>query len=246
MTDSIALAHPIYVLCKRTGLALSLAAAAFLLTTSAHAQFGPSTTGTQVKDTSGLHPPAGARVAIVEFADFECPACAHTNPTLVAAAAQYKIPWVRHDFLIPYHQWSPQAAVNARWLDINKSKAVGDEYRNQVFANQAAIYNLDALRKFTEKFAQSHGVTLPFAIDPQGKLLADVKADTALGTRTGVQHTPTIFIVTANSKGAPFIEVEHPDTDLYQVIDQALIDTTPVKPAPKTAVRAAAKKPATK
>jgi protein-disulfide isomerase len=209
---------------------------------SAGAQFGPSSSGTQVHDATALHPPVGARVAIVEFSDFECPACAHANPTLMAAAAQYKIPWVRHDFLIPYHQWSPQAAVNARWLDINKSKAVGDEYRNQVFANQASIYNLGALRQFTETFAKSHGVTLPFAIDPQGKLLAEVQADTALGTRTGVQHTPTIFIVTANSKGAPFIEVERPDSDLYQVIDQALIDTTPAKPAPKAAV----KKPASK
>ena len=35
-----------------------------------------------------------------------------------------------------------QAAVNARWFDM-KSKAVGDEYRDKVFANQTSIYNLD-------------------------------------------------------------------------------------------------------
>jgi protein-disulfide isomerase len=236
MIDSFALAHRISVLGRRSSLFLSFAATMLLLTSSAHAQFGAPAAGTQVKDASALHPPAGARVAIVEFADFECPACAHANPTVMAAAATYKIPWVRHDFLIPGHIWSTQAAVNARWFDLNKSKAVGEEYRNQLFANQASIYNLDALRQFTQKFAQSHGVQLPFALDPQGKLLAEVKADSEMGMRTGIHQTPTVFIVTANGKGAPFREVHSIDSDLYQTIDQALVDTAaPKAPAKKAA-----------
>jgi protein-disulfide isomerase len=235
MHDSIALA-------RRSSLLLCLAAAILFFASNAHAQFGAPAAGTPVKDASALHPPAGARVAMIEFSDFECPACAHANPTLMAAAATYKIPWVRHDFLIPGHIWSTQAAVNARWFDLNKSKAVGEEYRNQVFANQAAIYNLDALRQFTQKFAQSHGVSLPLALDPQGKLLAEVNADSEMGKRTGIQHTPTVFIVIANGKGAPFREVLTIDSDLYQDIDQALADAAPAKPAVKSSVKKAASK----
>jgi len=242
MSDFIALARRLSVFSRRSSLLLSLAAAVSLFAPNVQGQFGPSNPGTQVKDASALHPPAGARVAMVEFSDFECPACAHFNPTLMAAAATYKIPWVRHDFLIPGHIWSAQAAVNARWFDLNKSKAVGDEYRNQVFANQTSIYNLDALRKFTEKFAKDHGVQLPFTLDPQGKLLAEVKADSEMGRRTGIGHTPTVFIVTAGGKGAPFREVPAIDQDLYQIIDQALADTA----AAKTAAKTAAKKPAAK
>ena len=63
-----------------------------------------------------------------------------------------------------------------------------------------------------------------FAIDPQGKLASEVKADYALGQRIGIEHTPTIWVVTANSKGAPFVEVVD-RTKLYQLIDQALADT---------------------
>jgi len=37
--------------------------------------------------------------------------------------------------------------------------------------------------------------------------------------------TPTIYIVAANSKGAPFIRVNNPEQDLYQAIDRALADT---------------------
>jgi protein-disulfide isomerase len=187
-------------------------------------QFAAAAADTQVRDTSALHPPAGARVAIVEFDDLECPACAHANPILKGAAAKYKIPWVRHDFLIPAHIWSRNAAIYARWFD-TKSQALGDEYRDEVFANQTYIYNLGMLSQFTQKFAASHGVTLPFAVDPQNKLAAEVQADNDLGKRTGITLTPTVFIVTANSKGAPFIQVKSVDQDLYEDIDRALADT---------------------
>ena len=160
----------------------------------------------------------------------ECPVCGKENPLIKAAATSYKIPWARHDFIIPYHAWSTNGAISARWFD-TKSKALGDEYRDQVFANQSSISTPVVLREFTEKFAKSHGIALPFAIDPQGKLAADVKADSDLGRRTGIDHTPTVFIVTANSKGAPYIEVQHPDQDLYKTIDQALADT-PAAPQP--------------
>jgi hypothetical protein len=172
----------------------------------------------QVLDPSALHP---------------------ANPTLKAAAAQYKIPWIRHDFLIPYHNWSRNAAINARWFDA-KSKSIGDEYRDQVFANQRSIYNPDSLAKFTQQFAQSHGLSLPFAIDPQGKLANDVNADIALAQRTGVKSTPTIFVVEANGKGAPFTQVMKPAEQLYTVIDQAIADTA--SPAKSTVAKKSAGK----
>ena len=61
-------------------------------------------------------------------------------------------------------------------------------------------------------------------MDPQGKLAAEVKADYALGQRVGIEHTPTIWVVTDHSKGAPFVEVVD-RTKLFQLIDQALADT---------------------
>jgi protein-disulfide isomerase len=236
MTRYFVFADRISFLSKRSGLLLGLAAA-LLFAASAHAQFGAPAPGTLVHDASALHPPAGARVAIVEFADMECPDCARANPLLKEAAATYKIPWVRYDFPLPMHSWSFNAAVNARWFDAARGKALGDEYRDQVFANQSSIYNPDQLRRFTEKFAQSHGIALPFALDPQGKLTAAVKADYALGQRIGIEHTPTIWVVTANSKGAPFVEVLD-RSKLYQLIDQALADTAGAKaPARKPAGR---------
>ena len=208
----------------------AIAVAALGLISSAHAQFGGSASATtQVHDPSALVPPPGARVAIVEFEDQECPRCAAVNPKLKAAAAQYGIPWVRHDFPLKMHAWSFEAAVDARWFD-QKSKKLGDEYRDAIFANQGSFFNNpELMRKFTVSFAQNHGIQLPFALDPQGKLAAEVTADFNLGNRVGIDHTPTIWIVTSHSRGRPYIEVTDVDRNLYLTIDQALADTKAAK-----------------
>jgi protein-disulfide isomerase len=218
---------------RRASLLTAIAAfLAFFAVPAARAQFNAPAT-TPVHDPAALKPPAGARVAIIEFEDMECPDCGNANPVLKEAAAKYNIPWVRHDFPLPFHAWSFQAAVNARWFD-SKSKKLGDDYRDAVFANQPSITNLDVLRQFTENFAKNHNIQLPFALDPQGKFAAEVKADYALGQRIGIEHTPTIWVTTSNSKGAPFVEVVD-RTKLFQLIDQAIADTksTPVRTAHK-------------
>lgn len=224
MSRCFPLSFPLPAGAGRIRFFLGVAGAALLLAAApgARGQFGPEPT-TPVHDSSALRPPAGARVAIVEFDDMECPDCARANPLLKEAAARYKIPWIRHDFPLPFHSWSFRAAVYARWFD-TKSKALGNQYRDAVFANQISIFNPGALQQFTEKFASDHGLALPFEVDPEGKLAELVKEDYALGQRIGIEHTPTIWVVTADSKGPPFVEVVD-RSKLYQLIDQALADT---------------------
>jgi protein-disulfide isomerase len=176
------------------------------------------------RDMSALKPPPGTHVALIEFADLECPMCARQNPTLKDAAAKYHVPLVRHDFPLQMHVWSFQAAVNGRWFDTQK-KGLGNDYRDAVFANQASIETKDDLQAFTQKFAQQHGVQLPFVMDPQGKLAEEVKADQALGERLGVHQTPTVWIVTDRSGGAPpYVEVTDYNK-LYTMLDQATAET---------------------
>jgi protein-disulfide isomerase len=117
------------------------------------------------------------------------------------------------------HNWSFQAAVNARFFD-TKSQALGNEYRDTVFANQISIETPAELQQFTQHFADAHKIALPFAIDPMGKLAQEVKADYALGQKIGIEHTPTIWIVTNAAHAAPFVEVVDRDK-LFQLIDTA-------------------------
>lgn len=192
--------------------------AAILFLTFAHAQ-----ETTPVHDPAALKPPPGVKVAIVEFEDMECPDCAAANPVLKEAAAKYHIPWIRHDFPLSFHPWSFQAAVYARWFD-TKSKDLGNDYRDYIFANQRSIETPPQLTQWTQRYAQAHGQALPFAVDPQGTLAAEVKADYALGERIGIEHTPTIWIVTDGIHAAPYVEVVD-RSRLYQIIDAALAQT---------------------
>ncbi|HSY72022.1 MAG TPA: thioredoxin domain-containing protein [Alloacidobacterium sp.] len=185
----------------------------------------------QTASQNVLKPPPGAKVALVEFADLECPSCAHENPLLKDAVAKYHIPWARHDFPIQYHHWSSQAAVNARWFD-TKSQKLGDDYRDAVFANQMSIETPDDLRTFTDKFAKEHGIAMPFVVDPQGKLADAVKADYELGTRLGVHQTPTVWIVT-DKHGVTNATQVSDFSKLYSMLDEAVAETSGAKQARK-------------
>jgi len=173
------------------------------------------------KDTSMLKPPVGAKVAVYEFDDLECPACAHALPLVHAAVLHYNIPLVHHDFpLTEIHVWSFDAAVTARYLQDNVSAGVADDFRRDVFAHQREISSKDDLNRFTKAWFQQNGQKMPFVIDASGACRNEVQADRALGDRLGVQRTPCIFVVTEHS----WKHVEDV-SQLSQTIDAALAET---------------------
>src|SRR5271155_122675 len=163
-----------------------------------------------------LRPPKGSTMALVVFEDLQCPQCGRVAPLLAAASRTYKIPLVQHDFPLPMHNWSFDAAVLARYFDTH-SKDLGNAFRETVFAHQLEI-NPQNLRAFEEKFAAEHQIAVPFVVDPDGKLAALVRADKELGLSLHVEHTPTIWVVSNKRTGTPYVEVT--DTNqLYVMID---------------------------
>jgi protein-disulfide isomerase len=176
--------------------------------------------GYPFQDTSMLKPPAGAKVAIYEFEDLECPACAHAFPIVRAAVDHYHIPLVRHDFaLTEIHIWSFDAAVTARYIEDNVSPKLADAFRGDVFAAQAGIASKDDLARFTAKWFQAHGQRLPFVMDANGACRQEVTSDRALGDRIGIHSTPCIFVVTQNS-WTPIADVDQLDRTIEAALAQ--------------------------
>ena len=169
-----------------------------------------------LKDTSLLKPPAGARIAIVEYEDLECPFCAKAFPLVHAAAKHYAIPVVECDYQIPYHHWSHDAAICAHYLKAKVSATDAEEYRREVFASQSRISSRDDLQRFTQAFFAQRGKTMPFVMDPNGVYAKEISFTTDQGNRIGVPATPAIFVVT-NKR---WIEVKDLDR-LYEAIDEA-------------------------
>ena len=163
-----------------------------------------------------LRPPKGAQLALVVFEDLQCPMCGRDAPLLAMASRTYKIPLVQHDFPLPMHNWSFDAAVMARYFDTH-SKDIGNEFRATVFEHQMEI-NPQNLRGFADKFAAERKIGLPFVVDPDGKLAGLVRADKDIGVGLHIDHTPTIYIVSSKRGGKPYVEVT--DTkELYVMID---------------------------
>ena len=190
-------------------------------------------------DTSSLKPPPGAKVAIVEFIDLQCPDCAAANPLIKEAAKTYNIPVVRHDFPLPKHNWSYNAAVIAKYFD-SQSPALGFAWRDYCFENQPAI-TPDNLRGYADRFASANKTMLPFVVDPDGKFANEVKADFALGQRVGIEHTPTIYVVSNKSLGKPFVEVVD-RSKLYSIIDDMMSEAGQASSTPKARATKVAKK----
>ncbi len=204
---------------KVFAVALALLPAASISVARAQLSAPPNTANT-FRDTSMIKPPAGAKVAIYDFEDLECPACSHAFPIVLSAVERYHIPLVRHDFPLKMHIWSFDAAVTARYIQDKISPQAAEEFRGAVFQNQTAIASKDDLQAFTQKYFQSHGREVPFVMDPSGLFTQEVKSDYTLGERIGLTQTPTIFVVTPKN----WIQV----TDinyLYQTIDAAIAQT---------------------
>jgi protein-disulfide isomerase len=183
-------------------------------------------------DGSTLKPPPGAKVAIVMFEDLQCPDCARAYPVVWETANAHKVPVVLHDFPLPMHNWSFEAAIYARFFD-TRSKKLGDDFRGYIFQNQPNITPQN-LRQYVQKFADDNKVPLPFVVDPDGKLKAEILTDKDLGTRVGLQHTPTIFVVANGGPPTPYTEVND-RSQLSQIIEdmekKAGPVATPAKPA---------------
>ncbi len=165
---------------------------------------------------SVLRPPKGSQVAIIVFEDLECPMCRRTAPLVEQASKTYKIPVIRHDFPLPMHPWSYQAAVMARYFD-TFSKSMGNDFRDYIFQNQLDV-DAQNLKSFADKFAASRKVDMPFVLDPNGKFAAQVNADRDLGKALKVDHTPTVYIVSSRNPNRPYVEVKD-NNQLYSTID---------------------------
>jgi len=180
--------------------------------------FGASSVVLRAQDTpeSALRPPKGSQVAIVVFEDLECPMCRRTAPLVEQASKTYKIPLVRHDFPLPMHPWSYDAAVMAHYFD-SRSKSLGNDFRDYIFQNQLEIDKTN-LRGYAEKFASVHKVDLPYVVDAGGKFSAEVNAERDLGKAMKLDHTPTVYIVSSRNPSRPYVEVKD-NNQLYSTID---------------------------
>jgi protein-disulfide isomerase len=133
---------------------------------------------------------ASAPVTIVEFTDFQCPACAAMHPVLEEVLKSYgnRVRFVVRDFPLNQHENARKAAEAA-----NAANAQGKffEYIAVLFKNQKAL-DVASLKKYASDLGLDR-TKFDAALD-RGMYAAEVKKDITDGELYGVGSTPTIFV----------------------------------------------------
>ena len=131
-----------------------------------------------------------AIVTLVEFTDFQCPACAQAHPVLERLMGEYgdRVKLVVRDFPLAQHEQAFKAAEAAE-----AARAQGKywEYAALLFANQSALQP-DRLREYANRVGLDR---IKFDSDLNSGRYADkVRRDLEEGSRVGVNATPTLFL----------------------------------------------------
>lgn len=134
--------------------------------------------------------PAGAPIVIVEFADFECPACGAMRPVLDEVIDEHKdkIRFFYKQFPLSMH---PNAEKAARASVAAMRQGKFWEMHHLLFENQTQLSTENI-----EKFAQSIGLDLAkFRQDRDSEATADfVAKNRKQGEALSLTGTPSIFI----------------------------------------------------
>ncbi len=132
----------------------------------------------------------GAPVTIIEFTDFQCPACAAMHPVLEDVLKSYgsKVRLVVRDFPLTQHQNARKAAEAA-----NAANAEGKffEYIALLFKRQKAL-DIPSLKKYASELGLNRA-RFDAALEG-GVYAAEVKHDIEDGEIYGIVSTPTIFV----------------------------------------------------
>jgi len=133
---------------------------------------------------------ANAPVTIVEFTDFQCPACAAMHPVLEEVLKSYgnKVRFVVRDFPLNQHENARKAAEAA---DAANAQGKFFEYIAVLFKNQKAL-DVPSLKKYASELGLDRA-KFDAALD-RGTFAAEVKKDIDDGEMYGVGSTPTIFV----------------------------------------------------
>lgn len=144
-----------------------------------------------------------AKVTIVEYSDYLCPACRLAHEVITAALAEYspdEVRFAHKDFIIH----GLEIAIAARCVQ-NQSANLFWQYFDYLFASQGNITAENILEKTRGLFSDTEGFDYPAfeSCYSNQDTFDQVMADHDAGKELGVNSTPTFIINNRVIKGAP-------------------------------------------
>lgn len=155
----------------------------------------PVSTVDHVRYAGGATSSTTAKVTLLEYSDFQCPACEAYYPVVehVLASTTVPVEFVYRHFPLPQHANAP---ITAQASEAAALQGKFWEMYGLIFANHAEWTELADPTDVLAGYAQRVGLNVPkFKADLTSQavkdmVLADVKADNKLG----LFQTPTFFV----------------------------------------------------
>jgi protein-disulfide isomerase len=146
--------------------------------------------------------PPKAPVLVVEFSDYQCPACRQAHETVRQVRDIFKdqVRWVFKDFPLRRHKDSKKAAEAARCA---AEQGKFWDYQNLLFTSQEEL-NQDRLEKYAEGLGLDRGQFGQCLSSEKYK--AAVEKDMEDGKNIGVDSTPTYVLNGKIAVGGPPLE----------------------------------------
>ena len=138
-----------------------------------------------------------AKVALIEFTDFECPFCGrHHQQTYSQIKSQYvdagKIKYVYRDFPLGFHQNAEPGALAAECLREQTDDETYFKYVDKIFSNQQTL-STENYRQWAIELG-ADGAEYDSCIST-GKYKAEVNKDLADGQAAGIRGTPGFIVL---------------------------------------------------
>ena len=153
-----------------------------------------------------------AEVVLFEYADFQCPGCASSNPNVNKLLEKYdgKVAIIYRNFLLSYHKNGTAAASAAEAAGL---QGYWKDYADMLFANQSTWENasgdertdmfVDLFREVTD----GEGDLAKFEEDMGSEAVSKkLSFDQKVGKKVGVEATPAFYV------DGEYIDYAHADS----------------------------------
>jgi protein-disulfide isomerase len=160
-----------------------------------------------------------AKVQVIEFGDFQCPACGQAEPVVESFIAKYKgnkdVNFSFRNFPLPQHQY---ANVTAEAAEAAGAQGKYWEMHNKLYAEQTVWAASNDIMPLLLSYATGLGLDVEkFKSEVSASKYKDaIDSDKQAGTEAGVNATPTFFINGKKIEGVPS------SSDLENAVEAAL------------------------
>jgi protein-disulfide isomerase len=169
-----------------------------------------------------------AAVTVEEFADFQCPQCAHTHPMVSEIKSMYgsRIHFIFRNYPLPMHDKSYEAAVAAEAAGLQNPNKFW-EMQNLLFSNQKAWADSNSYKDLWKGYAEKIGLDVNKWENDMAGIQAKgrVDADLARAKAMNINGTPSFYI---NGTSVAFADINV--EGLKKLIDAELEKSSAQKP----------------